>query len=260
MNVIRIARPLLVLILFLCVAISPVVRLPTVIYAQTNEPFRPLPNPASEPVQPQQWNTVYELSDFAANHINTYWYNQFTAAGYIYSPPGFGYFIEPLPCGDTMLSLQNAWYCPAGNFIVYDPNFFYSQWTEFGDFAVFTILAHEWGHLVQAHFGILSEYQELQADCFAGNYALYAEQSGILDEGDLQEAVNALFMLGNPNLPAFSPNTHGRPEERNNAFNFGYSYGPDACFTYYTGRPGTGTGGAGFTGGYHSVYLPVVIR
>ncbi len=262
MNVIRIARPLLILILFLCVAISPLVRPPTVIYAQTNEPFHPLPTPDSELVQPQEWNSVYELSDFAAAHINAYWYNQFTAAGVTYSPPQeYGYFTEPLPCGTYTLSLGNAWYCPQRHLIAYDPNFFYTQWVTFGDFAVFTILAHEWGHLVQAHFGLLGqEYQELQADCFAGNYAVYAEQSGILEEGDLQEAVNTLFSIGDPNLPAFSPNTHGRPEERNNAFNIGYSYGPEAGFTYYTGRPSGGTGGAGFAGGYYPVYLPVVIR
>jgi predicted metalloprotease len=61
-----------------------------------------------------------------------------------------------------------------------------------------TILAHEWGHLVQGNLGLLKgQYYtvqtELQADCFAGAWAAHAGEEGLLEEGDLEEGANALF-------------------------------------------------------------------
>lgn len=64
-----------------------------------------------------------------------------------------------------------------------------------------TILAHEWGHLVQANLGFLNgQYltiqTELQADCFAGSWASHAGEEGYLEEGDLDEGASSLFKAG----------------------------------------------------------------
>lgn len=76
------------------------------------------------------------------------------------------------------------------------------------------MVAHEVGHHVQNLLGIepkvrqmqqgasqaevnrLSVKMELQADCFAGVWGKYAEKQQMLEEGDLQAALNAAQAIG----------------------------------------------------------------
>ena len=81
------------------------------------------------------------------------------------------------------------------------------------------MIAHEIGHHVQTLLGIskkvhgirsrvsevegnrLSVMQELQADCFAGIWAHHAEKARqILEEGDIEEALNAASAIGDDRL------------------------------------------------------------
>jgi predicted metalloprotease len=41
---------------------------------------------------------------------------------------------------------------------------------------------------------------ELQADCFAGIWAHYTAQKGLLEEGDIEEALNAAHQIGDDTL------------------------------------------------------------
>ena len=41
---------------------------------------------------------------------------------------------------------------------------------------------------------------ELQADCFAGIWAHFTDQKGILEKGDLEEALNAAQQIGDDTL------------------------------------------------------------
>ena len=97
------------------------------------------------------------------------------------------------------------------------------------------ITAHEWGHLVQTELGIMSaSYRsidiELQADCFAGAWAKHADQAGELEAGDLQEGARALYNAGDPaNVPWFSRQAHGTPQQREDSFNNGYAQGVQGC-------------------------------
>ena len=87
-----------------------------------------------------------------------------------------------------------------------------------GDFAQAYVLAHEVGHHVQNLIGVLPKFNamrqnmgeaeanamsvrvELQADCFAGIWGHFTKQKGILEAGDLEEALNAAQQIGDDNL------------------------------------------------------------
>lgn len=144
-----------------------------------------------------------------------------------------------IPQGADPSSLAgNAFYCPADQIIAWDEGFLQGQYRRYGDMAPVTILAHEWGHHIQRLAGSppFSVQAELQADCYAGAYTKYADQQGKLDEGDVDEAMYALYDAGNPSYDDalwFAPNEHGAPTERAHAFNNGYISGsPAECLAY----------------------------
>lgn len=113
-----------------------------------------------------------------------------------------------------------------------------------GDFARAYVVAHEVGHHVQNLLGIepkvrqmqqgasqaevnrLSVKMELQADCFAGVWGKYAEKQQMLEEGDLQAALNAAQAIGDDRLQQQSEGrvvpdsfTHGTSQQRYTGLN-----------------------------------------
>lgn len=215
-------------------------------------------NTPDMPIVPHgEWNSVDELVNYAAYTINYYWEGEFQRAGLPYTPPHiFGSYTEPvqLACGSTLMN--NAGYCFDDHSITYDYYFLDKQWKDHGDFAPVTIIAHEWGHLVQAHFGLQNQQlAELQADCFAGAYTQAAAQWGLLEPGDLEGGAASLYAGGKPNTPWFG---HGTPEQRIQAFEYGLQYGIAPCIQFYTGGSDGSTVGNNFSGTVHTVYLPLV--
>jgi len=130
--------------------------------------------------------------------------------------------------------VREAFYCYADNTIYYDYEFMNELYNDTGDYAVVTVLAHEWGHCVQAHVvrvKLPSIAIENQADCFAGTFTRYAESQRLLDEDDWDEAMDALYMAGDAKgTPATAENAHGKSITRVDVFRFGYSTNPQACF------------------------------
>ncbi|HEY7501943.1 MAG TPA: neutral zinc metallopeptidase [Vicinamibacterales bacterium] len=128
----------------------------------------------------------------------------------------------------------NAIYCPSTHKIYWDVAFMTAQ-RKFGDFAPVYVLAHEWGHLVQrllgfanANVGLASIQLELQADCFAGEWAADAKKRGLLDPGDDDEAVMSLRRSGDRiDDPWFDPRAHGTAGLRIDAFLYGFD--PRSC-------------------------------
>ncbi|MEO6458355.1 MAG: neutral zinc metallopeptidase [Chloroflexia bacterium] len=182
-------------------------------------------------------NGIQELMEVAAQYINDFWVAEFKEAGARYEPPAeivpYTREIDTL-CGPAVLN--NAFYCPNSHGIYYDLNFLQDQLDSDGDFAPVTILAHEWGHLVQGNLdllnsGLYSVQLELQADCFAGAWANYAGELEILEEGDLDEGATALFKAGDDSNTAwFDPQAHGQPDQRIQSFDIGLKSNTDACF------------------------------
>jgi len=181
--------------------------------------------------------TVDDLVALAAEDVDAFWAAQFENESVLYEPPlNFEAYTKEIDteCGTAILN--NAFFCPVDHSIYYDINFFQDQLDANGDFAPVLIIAHEWGHLVQSLLGILDDNElltiqtELQADCLAGVWAADADTREMLDEGDFNEGIIALYQVGDPrDTPFFDPSAHGRAGDRINAFQDGFEAGLEAC-------------------------------
>ena len=117
-------------------------------------------------------------------------------------------------------------YCPTDQKLYIDLSFFDELSRRFGapgDFAQAYVIAHEVGHHVQNLFGILPEVDaarrqsgqdranqlsvllELQADCLAGVWAHDADAKGILEVGDIDEALSGRIGDRRRHAPAPKP-------------------------------------------------------
>ena len=131
-----------------------------------------------------------------------------------------------------------------------------------GDFAQAYVIAHEVGHHVQNLLGIMGKVQtrqqrasereanalsvrlELQADCLAGIWASFANRERkILEQGDLEEGLNAAAMIGDDMLQKRSQGyvvpegfTHGSSEQRMRWFRAGIQTGDLKQCDTFSGR------------------------
>ena len=150
-------------------------------------------------------------------------------------------------------SSAGPFYCP-GDQKVYIDLAFYRDLKEKlgapGDFAQAYVIAHEVGHHVQRLLGIsdkvhsaqsrmsrseandLSVRLELQADFFAGVWASQARQKGLLETGDIEEALGAASAVGDDRLQRQARGrvvpdsfTHGTSEQRVRWFRKGLETG-----------------------------------
>jgi uncharacterized protein len=183
------------------------------------------------------YRTAHQLDryrgDFAdlAIEIDRYWADVFVAAGAFYRSPGLVAVDRPIDtaCGPIEPE-PNASYCRADFTIYLTPSFLADQQAAFGDYAPVAILAHEWGHHVQALLGIrhdTTKAQEGQADCLMGAFTARADELGFLDAGDFLEALATALDSGDPvALPEDYPGAHGSAEERVKSLTKGFGGGP----------------------------------
>jgi uncharacterized protein len=188
------------------------------------------------------WEKVFERSDLPTPRVGYAWIPAGEAAASACSG-------ESGPLGDSA-----AVYCPGDDTIyisqkfaadIYDgsldhalPGSSQGYGRTLGDFAVAYIVAHEYGHQVQDELGLFDAYGglptmafELQADCFAGSWAHSAYEENRLDEGDVQEEIDAALAVGD--FDASNPGHHGTPEQRAEAWNAGFESGdPSSCDRY----------------------------
>lgn len=163
-------------------------------------------------------------------------------------------------CG-TGQSVMGPFYCPADKTVYIDLSFYQEMKNKLGadgDFAQGYVVAHEVGHHVQNLLGIepkirqmqqgaskaeqnrLSVKMELQADCFAGVWGHYMQNQQVLEQGDLEEALNAAQAIGDDRLQQQSQGrlipdsfTHGTSEQRYTWFKRGFDSGnPNSCNTF----------------------------
>ncbi|MEU4232327.1 neutral zinc metallopeptidase [Nonomuraea sp. NPDC026600] len=137
----------------------------------------------------------------------------------------------PPYCGNKRVSYNNAFYCPSGDYITWDIDLLKSGYRS-GDAWVYLVIAHEWGHAVQARIDPSLRWRgrELQADCLAGAALFGAAEDGALEfeEGDVDELVAAFDRLGD-RTPWTKESDHGTPAQRLSAFNRGADGGVDGC-------------------------------
>ena len=172
--------------------------------------------------------------------LEEYWAEALPATfGVPFEPPTRYTYYRPEEgpgprCGPERAPAKNAFYCPVGDFIAWDESgLLIPYYVQAGDFAAAFVLAHEFGHAMQARIPRkerLTVLSELQADCFAGAWARYVQGQGRLEAGDLDEATLAVFSARDvPGTPFTDPRAHGTGFERTRAFTDGYAEGPGAC-------------------------------
>ena len=193
---------------------------------------------AALPLQAQDrdWDLV-ELLELGALDIDAYWVAVFAENNLDYTRPEVVLFsARRIRTGCSMAtSRMGPFYCSRDHTIYMPRNFMQAYLDNVGDFAVVLILAHEWGHAVQAQVGELrglSVTRELQADCYAGSWAAYADSGSELvrlDPGDLEEGATMLFLVGDRNSDWFAENAHGTSEQRIAAYNVGLERGYGQC-------------------------------
>lgn len=155
-----------------------------------------------------------------------------------------------------------AFYCNSDETIYFSVAGFADHERRFGDFAPIVVTAHEWGHHVQWLLRVSQEAgnaYELQADCLAGAYANDASTRGLLDPGDVTEAVLTSADAGDdPLLPQDQPGAHGTNDDRITAFMRGYIDGVAGCELSIMGpRPAAPEAAAATDRGSAGSRLPV---
>lgn len=148
-------------------------------------------------------------------------------------------------CG-TASTAVGPFYCPLDHKVYIDLSFYDELRAKFGapgDFAQAYVIAHEVGHHVQnlrdqiGRKGDRDQVSiELQADCLAGAWSKDAERRGLLEIGDIDEALNAAAAIGDDTLQRKTQGrvqpetwTHGSSAQRSANFRKGYEGGPHAC-------------------------------
>lgn len=154
-------------------------------------------------------------------------------------------------------SSTGPFYCPGDQKVYLDLSFFTELKDRFmapGDFAMAYVIAHEVGHHVQYQLGILDDVYsqreklstaafnklmvklELQADYFAGVWAHHVARNDLLDEGDVEEALNAASAVGDDRIQKemtgrVNPDsfTHGTSQQRSSWFLKGFKSGTIAA-------------------------------
>ncbi|MFC4602716.1 neutral zinc metallopeptidase [Rhodococcus kronopolitis] len=169
-------------------------------------------------------------------------------------------------CGNATSDV-GPFYCPADTTGYFDTSFFQLLVDQFGSsagpLAQEYVVAHEVGHHIQNQLGDLGRAQadprgpesgavrtELQADCYAGVWAHYADTLPApggnepflkpLTETDIRDALSAASAVGDDRIQRAATGrvnpegwTHGSSEQRQKWFLAGYSTGQvSACNTY----------------------------
>jgi predicted metalloprotease len=198
---------------------------------------------------------VDELAANALADLEDYWSDVFPDVfGRPFVPLQGGYFsvdpddVDPsqypqgVGCGSDPREVENnAFYCqspdaPNSDSISYDRSFLAELAGEYGRFIPALVMAHEFGHAVQARVGSppTSIATETQADCLAGSWTRWvaegtAERSR-LREPELDELLRGYFLLRDPvGTSTAEQSAHGSYFDRVSAFQDGFDEGSEAC-------------------------------
>jgi predicted metalloprotease len=183
-----------------------------------------------------------------------FWNDQFKDMGKTYREPTLVLYSGYVQTGGGMASASTGpFYYPGDETVYIDLSFYeelQSNYGAGGDAAQAYVIAHEVGHHVQNLLGILdgvtaqqqrvsedeanelSVRLELQADFFAGLVAHYQGVNKWLEQGDIEEALNAANAIGDDRLQERAQGyavpdsfTHGTSEQRVRWFKLGYETG-----------------------------------
>lgn len=172
--------------------------------------------------------------------LNATWKPVLERSGIAFRQPVLNFYsrIGDSGCGAAQ-SAMGPFYCPTDGGIYIDTEFYREMEQKLGaggDFARMYVMAHEYGHHVQALTGTADQVRatqsrdpsranaysvrlELQADCYAGVWA--ALNRDRIEPGDLEEGMKAAHAVGDDTLmrnagqrPTEDAFTHGSSEQR----------------------------------------------
>lgn len=208
---------------------------------------------SSRPINPEE----EELRQFVGatlGYTEDVWNDIFRQLGRQYREPTLVLFTDQVQsaCGVAGAAV-GPFYCPGDEKLYIDLSFYRELKTRFrapGDFAQAYVIAHEVGHHIQHLLGTMDQVNsarsrlseaeanqlsvrlELQADFLAGAWAHHAQQRGVLEQGDVEEALGAASAIGDDRLQRESQGyvvpdsfTHGSSEQRIRWFRRGLETG-----------------------------------
>ena len=192
--------------------------------------------------------TMHDFLEYVIVDVDRFWVDVMIQHGlqepnvyYVFPGPGESVYDV---CRKGYTGELEAQYCPEDDTIVFTQEMAIEIWegiTKFnnhpnlpynaGDFSVAVVVAHEYAHSLQAERGWFpktgrigtSRSIELNADCLAGIWAKSVYARGLLEEGDIEEAMRTLSDLANDIV--INNKSHGLPAERTEAFVLGYTDG-----------------------------------
>jgi hypothetical protein len=241
---------------------------PSVILNQGGAPSDRTQTEAPQTQRPPANDRMAQFVSVVLADTEDTWGSLFRQMGRTYVEPKLVLFSGAVQsaCGYAR-SAVGPFYCPADQKLYIDLSFYRDLQNRYqapGDFAQAYVIAHEVGHHVQNQLGISSKVHamqsrvdraqanqlsvrlELQADCFAGIWANRANRSRqILEEGDIEEALNAASSIGDDRLQSQAKGyvvpeafTHGSSAQRVRWFKRGIQTGdPAQCNTFAVSNP-----------------------
>lgn len=222
--------------------------------ATTHRDDRPHPPAGPDPDKP-----LVDLVKFVMKDVQSAFEARFKAAGKPYRHAKLVLFTDVVDtaCGRSSKAI-GPFYCPPDEHAYIDLSFYRELRQRFGapgDFAQAYVLAHEIGHHLQKLLRVEARAQalgmrhgrndasvrtELQADCFAGIWGHDAKGKGLLEAGDVEQAITAATAIGDDRLQKQAGRevhpetfTHGTSAQRVRWFRRGFETGQfEDCDTF----------------------------
>ncbi|MBA3354761.1 MAG: neutral zinc metallopeptidase [Pyrinomonadaceae bacterium] len=208
---------------------------------------------SSRPTNPEE-EELRQLVSAVLADTEDVWNDNFRQLGRQYREPTLVLFTDQVQsaCGVAGATV-GPFYCPGDEKLYIDLSFYRELKTRFrapGDFAQAYVIAHEVGHHIQHLLGTMDQVNsarqrtsdaeanqlsvrlELQADFLAGVWAHHAQKRGVLEQGDVEEALGAASAIGDDRLQRETQGyvvpdsfTHGSSDQRIRWFRKGLETG-----------------------------------
>ena len=228
---------------------------------------QPAPGYGPQPAPPAQRDPAKVTASRVLGDTEDVWTAVFKTLGGTYQPPTLVLFPGRVrsACGIAS-EAAGPFYCPGDQKLYLDTTFFDELAQRFrapGDFAQAYVIAHEVGHHVQNLTGTMRQVDaqrqrlgergnnalsvrlELQADCYAGVWAFFAQKRNKLDPGDIEEGLAAAAAVGDDRIQRQMQGyvvpdsfTHGSAAQRQYWFKVGLASGDvRKCDTFAQREP-----------------------